>query len=402
MKVRHPSSITTGALLAAALLAAALPAAALLRAAEPAALEGNPFQGRTLLSEKQCIQCHSVWGHGGDEGPDLPATVAGKRWQDLVGAFWNHTPRMIEAMARRGHHWPTLDRAEMGDLLSYLYYLRLFDDPGDPARGATSYSELGCSDCHSLGGQGGAAGGPLDRFSAYPSAVVLAQAMWNAGPAMQQVQIGSRRSIPTFAGGEMAGIQAYIRARGLRSDRRVELLPLPDPARGAIVFRGKGCAACHPRGGGEGPDLGHAVLDLSVSAISGRLWNHSYAMHDRMRARGIQFPRFAGTEMADLIAYLYFLGFFGDAGDATRGSAVFTERGCAQCHTAGDDKAISLATSAVVADPIALAAAMWNHAPDMHQRMAERAIAWPKFDPGDMADLSAFLRRMATPGPAKP
>ncbi len=374
--------------------------AAPLLAAEPASLEGNPFRGRTLLSEKQCAQCHSVWGHGGILGPDLSAAVAGKSWQDLVGAFWNHTPRMIEAMAGRGHRWPTLDRTEMADLLSYLYYLRLFDEPGDPARGATAYSELGCSDCHSLGGRGGSAGGPLDRFSAYPSAVMLAQAMWNAGPEMQQVQAGRRNSIPTFSRGEMADIQAYIRTRGLRSDRRIELLPLPDPARGGTVFRDKRCVACHPRGGGEGPDLGRSTLNMSVSEISGTLWNHSYAMNDRMRARGIRFPRFERTEMADLISYLYFLGFFGEAGNASRGAAVFKERGCARCHEAGAEEVVNLSKSQVATDPIALSAAMWNHAPDMHRLMAERTIAWPKFDAGDMADLAAYLRRMTAPDKA--
>jgi hypothetical protein len=37
----------------------------------------------------------------------------------------------------------------------------------------------------------------------------------------------------------------------------------------------------------------------------------------------------------------------------------------------------------------------------MHDLMAERAIAWPKFDPGDMADLAAYLRGMAAPEPAR-
>ena len=54
---------------------------------------------------------------------------------------------------------------------------------------------------------------------------------------MQRDQIGRGTEIPTFLAGDMADLQAYIRARGLRSDTRVELLPLPDPARGAQVFR---------------------------------------------------------------------------------------------------------------------------------------------------------------------
>ena len=102
-------------------------------AASPAEekLEGNPFRGRELLAEKLCSECHSVWGHGGVLGPDISVAVSGKSLLDLVGDFWNHTPRMIDAMTERGHSWPTLETEEMADLLSYLYYLRLFDEPGD-------------------------------------------------------------------------------------------------------------------------------------------------------------------------------------------------------------------------------------------------------------------------------
>jgi cytochrome c2 len=367
--------------------------------ADESPLGGDPFRGRELLSEKLCTQCHSVWGHGGHVGPDISTAVAEKSWLELVGDFWNHTPRMIDAMGRRGHSWPTLERREMADLLSYLYYLRLFDDPGDVRQGAIAYSQLHCSVCHSLGGEGGSSGGPLDRFSAYPSPVPLAQAMWNAGPAMQRVQLTRESAIPIFAGDEMADIQAFIRARGLRHDRRVELLPLPDPSAGAAVFSAKRCDSCHrPGGRGEGPELASSALHLTVSEISGILWNHSYAMSHRMRAANIPFPSFDGTEMADLIAYLHFLGFFTERGNREEGESIFRDRGCAGCHSGPDATAVDLSTSTVAADPIGVAAAMWNHAPEMHELMAEQAVAWPTFDPGDMENLAAYLQGLAPTG----
>jgi cytochrome c2 len=357
-------------------------------------LEGDPFRGRELLSDKLCTQCHAVWGHGGAVGPELSSAVAGKSWLDLVGDFWNHTPRMIDAMVEQGYPWPSLDQEEMADLLSYLYYLRIFDEPGDARRGEVAFSQLRCGTCHSLGGRGGSEGGPLDRFSAYPSPVVLGQAMWNAGSAMQPAQLRRWEALSIFVGREMADIQAFIRARGYRGDLRIELLPLPDPSRGKSVFLEKRCAACHGSAGrGEGPDLTESALNLTVSEISGKLWNHSYAMSDWMQARGIPFPRFEGTEMADLISYLYFLGFVGRGGEPMRGAAVFDEKGCAACHTGPDPRAMNLSASRMVDDPVALSAAMWNHAPEMHELMAEQAVAWPKFDAGDMEDLAAHLRR---------
>jgi len=375
------------ALILSALLLPLVPAAS----AQNDPLQGDPFRGRKLLKEKLCTQCHSVWGNGGVVGPELSSAVAGKNWLELVGDFWNHTPRMIDAMNTKGHSWPKLDREEMADLLSYLYYLRLFDELGDPERGSVVYFRLRCVSCHSLGNEGGSIGGPLDRFSAYPSAVKLAQAMWNAGPAMQSVQVGAGIAIPDFTRNEVAHIQSYIRARALREDREVQLLPLPDPRKGAEVFAAKRCGSCHRGRVGTGPDLRASALSLSVSEISGILWNHSYEMFDSMRAAGIAFPRFEDNEMADLISYLQFLGFFAERGNPDEGATVFRDRGCTGCHGGRDASAVDLAESSVVSDPVSLSSAMWNHAPDMHELMADLAIAWPKFDPGEMENLAAYL-----------
>ena len=177
------------------------------RGSDGAAVEGDPFRGRETFGDKGCSRCHSVWGHGGELGPEITVVVKGKTWYELVGDFWNHTPRMIDAIGQQGYSWPLLNRDEMADLLSYLYYLRLFDDPGDAGMGSIAYSQFQCVACHTLGGSGGDGGGPLDAFSAFPSPIVLAQAMWNAGPEMQRVQL-TRMAIPVFSGSEMADIQA--------------------------------------------------------------------------------------------------------------------------------------------------------------------------------------------------
>ncbi len=46
-------------------------------------------------------------------------------------------------------------------------------------------------------------------------------------------------------------------------------------------------------------------------------------------------------------------------------------------------------------DAIGLSAAMWNHAPEMHELMAEHGVPWPKFEEGEMEDLVAFLKDSA-------
>ena len=358
--------------------------------------EGNPFLGREVFSSKGCVRCHSIWGQGGSLGPDITVAVGGKSWDELVGAFWNHTPRMIDEVNRRGYAWPSLAVGEMADLLSYLYYLRLFDEPGSATRGADTFARLHCQDCHTLGGRGGRIGGPLDALSAFASPVLLAQAMWNAGPRMQQEQLRRGSAIPQFTGHEMADLQAYIRVEGRRGGREVTLQPLPNPGRGESVYRSRRCGVCHD-GGGRGPDLARAALSKTASEIAGLLWNHSYAMGALRRARGVSFPRFSGSDMSDLLAYLYFRGYQGHAGSARSGETVFKKKGCAACHGSGVAGAPDLATVLRRIDRPGLAAAMWNHAPQMHRLMAEKAPFWPKFEPGEMRDLVAYLRQLKAP-----
>ena len=354
-------------------------------------LKGDPFRGRELFTDKGCTRCHSVWGHGGSLGPDIVVAVVGKTWFELVGDFWNHTPRMIEEVAQQGYAWPNLDSSEMADTLSYLYYLRLFDNPGDPVRGADTYARLQCAGCHTLGGKGGAGGGPLDALGAYVTPAPLAQAMWNAGPSMQKEQRRRGRPIPQFTGDEMADLQAYIRAEGFRRGGEVKLQALPDPMRGEEVYRDKECGTCHSSDRGLAPDITFSALSRTVSEITGLLWNHSYAMSAGMAAQGVSFPHFESTEFTDLIAYLYFLGFVGQEGDAAQGAVVFAAKGCSSCHQGTVEGVPDLSENQALADPVGLAAAMWNHAPQMHSLMAEKSAFWPKFESGEMRNLAAYL-----------
>lgn len=367
----------------------------------PSPQEGNPFRGRQQFEEKRCSTCHSVWGHGGTLGPEISVVVAGKSFYELVGDFWNHTPQMIDQVNKLGYPWPTLDPTEMADILSYLYYLRLFDEPGNAVRGREAYARLLCASCHSLGTRGASIGRPLDRFSQYTSSTALAQAMWNAGPRMQQAQVRTGTPIPQFSSRDMADIQALIRIEGHRPGRDVTLQPLPSPTRGAIVYRSKGCGACHDGARRVAPDLTRSTLSKTASEITGLLWNHSYAMGARMGAQGMPFPQFSKTEMADLIAHLYFLGYAGEEGDPETGETVFRRKGCAACHKDGGGGP-NLADLATRTDRAGLASAMWNHAPEMHRTMAERAAFWPKFEPGEMGHLAAYLETLARRPGSKP
>lgn len=360
---------------------------------------GDPATGRRVFVERGCVRCHAIWGNGGSLGPDFATVGAGRSMLQLAGLFWNHTPRMIETVRRRGFQWPTLNEQELADVISYVYYVKLFDEPGDPELGERWFRDKRCVQCHRLGGVGGRVGPALDGYARYVAPIMLAEGMWNHGPTMQATQRQSGVPTPTFEGREMADLQAYIRRASALENRQIVLLEPPHPERGRRLFTDKGCVRCHGsagRGTSVGPDLRTATQQLRVSGIAGVLWNHSFVMSARMQERGVGFPRFSGTEMADVIAFLYYLRFNETEGDRAAGHEVFRAKGCAGCHLpdAGGAVGPDLSRSAAVRTPMGLAAAMWNHAPAMFGAMSSRAVDWPRFDGNEMRDLWVYLRSL--------
>jgi mono/diheme cytochrome c family protein len=383
--------------------------AAALGAQEVGVFPGDPTAGRRIFMDRGCVYCHSIWGNGGTLGPDFAVVGVGRSMQQLAGEFWNHTPRMIATLRRQGRQWPTFTEAELADIIRYIYYVKLFDEPGDPDLGEQWFREKRCVECHAVGGVGGHVGPALDPYARYIAPIMLAEGMWNHGPAMQHQQTVRGVPIPTFVGREMADIQAYLRRASSLRDRGVVFLQPPNPANGERLFTAKGCVRCHGaagRGTTYGPDLRTATLRLRVSEIAGVLWDHSFQMSAAMEARGFSFPQFQGTEMADVIAFLYYLRFNEVGGNARDGAVVFGRKGCTNCHDLAGRPATGpdLTRSKAVATPLSLATAMWNHAPAMFDVAQSRQVEWPRFERDEMRDLSAFLRTLhaAATAPAVP
>ncbi|MBI3989242.1 MAG: cytochrome c [candidate division NC10 bacterium] len=174
---------------------------------------------------------------------------------------------------------------------------------------------------------------------------------------------------------------------------------LPEnPVEGRRLFVSKGCARCHTvwgEGGTGGPDLGKISPAGSFLQLAGILWNHSPQMTERMGEKGIQRPTFTPEEMAKLVAYLYSLQYFGEAGDPARGKALFAEKSCIKCHSVGGkggEIGPPLDKFGRFLSPIAMAQAMWNHGPEMATAMQALKIPRPKFEGKEIADLLAYIR----------
>jgi cytochrome c2 len=365
--------------------------------AEP--FTGDPAAGRRIFVDRGCVDCHSIWDNGGLLGPDFAVVGAGRSLQQLAGLFWNHTPRMIETVRDRGIEWPTFSEDDLADIISYIYYVKLFDEPGDPDSGERWFREKQCGGCHAVGGIGGTNGPALDDYARHIAPIMLATGLWNAGPAMQANQRARGIPMPLFAGREMSDIHAYIRRQSALRERNAVFLQPPDPNAGRDLFEQKGCARCHGndgRGTRSGPDLREATQRMQVSEIAGQLWNHSFRMYAAMGSLDMTFPRFRATEMADVISFLYYLRFYESDGDLSAGRLVYDRKRCAGCHGRDGDSSMGpdLSGSDAILTPLGLATAMWNHAPAMYDLIQTQE--WPRFEGEEMRDLSVYLRSLVS------
>lgn len=173
-----------------------------------------------------------------------------------------------------------------------------------------------------------------------------------------------------------------------------------DARRGAEVFTSQHCVTCHAidgKGGKAAPDLGKEVSrGLTPSLLASLLWNHAPRMWPAMEAAGIPKPSLTDQQAADLFAYFYAYRFFDKPGDAGRGAQVFKDRMCAECHSLrnpGPEGAPPIAAWTSLGDSMALATAMWNHAPRMKAAMAKRKVAWPMLSSQEFVDMLLYLRR---------
>lgn len=178
--------------------------------------------------------------------------------------------------------------------------------------------------------------------------------------------------------------------------------PFPhDPTRGARLFVDKGCVKCHAlkgEGGETGPDLGKIDLGDTQLDLAAKLWNHIPSMVAGFERARILRPDLTGEELGSIAAYLYFLKYFDEPGDATRGKFLFNEKGCTACHPLtgkGRKGASGLNKFPQNISPVFLSMEIWNHGPEMIANMVLLGMKWPEFKETEMIDLLEYIKANA-------
>lgn len=171
-----------------------------------------------------------------------------------------------------------------------------------------------------------------------------------------------------------------------------------DPIRGQSLFVEKTCVQCHAvrgTGGRIGPDLGRTAVKGSFFELAAGMWNHSPVMGRKMDEAQIARPSFREGELADLIAFLYFLNYFDEPGDPKIGKVLFAQKHCIQCHRLGQEGGTAgprLDRLPRGTPPLSIARDLWNHGPVMVPAIRRVGLDVPKFEGSEIVDLFAYLR----------
>ena len=102
---------------------------------------------------------------------------------------------------------------------------------------------------------------------------------------------------------------------------------------------------CHTIGGSGGtggPPLDDFGASASPLKMVSRMWGHGPTMVRAQKEQNLEVPKFAGSEVADILAYLRGASLkpasrqsFLSPGDPTTGRVVFERKQCHLCHPVG-------------------------------------------------------------------
>jgi len=253
---------------------------------------GDAGRGKQAFESLGCAGCHGLTSSPNaaakpvSQWPALADPIA------LVEAMWNHRTQMRADARSKGLVQRQLSAQDLADILVYLR-----NQPGTRAQsgvfdieaagsGDAVFRSAGCAECHQT----------VEALAAQVQGQTLteiAAEMWNHAPRMAAAGAPSTELAP----GQMRDlIGSFWAAKFFEDAGR--------PAAGRRVFAGKNCAVCHNDPASGAPHLPAQGRDFSGASMISALWRHGPRMLDQMKTKGLEWPRFNGSQMADLIAYL--------------------------------------------------------------------------------------------------
>ena len=249
---------------------------------------GEPKRGRQVFAQKRCAACHGIASAIREGIQPVSAWGAIENPIALAQQMWNHSGEMRRALERNRVAYPQLSAQQISDLLAYV---RTTQDRG-PSAGfslgpADSGEDLiiskGCAACH-MGNR------KLQGRPTRYSLTDFAAAMWNHPNRASQ-------DLAPLSYGEMRGLVGYLISAQFFEERG-------NQEQGRVVYQKKRCGVCHDAPLSGAPARQTMAGSMTSFGMVAALWKHGPTMLKMMPSKNISWPRFSGSEMADLTTYL--------------------------------------------------------------------------------------------------
>jgi mono/diheme cytochrome c family protein len=252
---------------------------------------GDAGRGKHAFEDRGCAKCHGLTAAARPMIKPVSQWTAPANPVALAEAMWNHRTYMYEQSSANKFKWPELTAQDLTDILVYVRHLPqppskqptfVIGDSGED--GQAVFNSKGCVACHRPGSD-------LEKRIKGETLTAIAADMWNHAPKM----IAAGANTPDLSPGEMQSLVNYLWARQFWTDAG-------NPNAGKRVFDSKHCVTCH-----HDPSTGAPKIEgrsFTASSIVSGLWHHGPQMLDTMKQKKIEWPRFEGTQMSDLLAYL--------------------------------------------------------------------------------------------------
>ncbi len=263
---------------------------AYLYAVQFAERHGDAGQGRRVFRASRCDVCHGLTKPGKQGIRPVAEWPALEDALDLASALWNRAPEMRSALDAAKVPYPELTATELTDLIAYLKRLPSAQHaqtgslPPSAEIGRGIYTSKGCEGCHT-------GSDSLESRPTFFTFSDLAAALWN-----HSFRVPAKGA--PLVDVEMEQLVSYLVSMQFFEERG-------DPARGRKIYEAKRCGLCHDDPSSGAPPRSAMSGRMTSFGIFAALWKHGPAMLQKMRDRKFAWPRFTGSEMADLSAYLH-------------------------------------------------------------------------------------------------
>jgi len=244
----------------------------------------------------------------------------------------------------------------------------------DARAGAEFFRVQLCVNCHSIGGQSANQAPDLGRgFERSYTPAGIAARMWSHAPAMWTQMIERKIPRPQVDTGQATSLFAFFYSVGYFEKPG-------DAETGKRMFQMKHCGDCHSiagSGGHVGPPVERWASLTDPVVLVERMWNHADEMKGQMANQKIEWPQLSSQELDDLMAYLHELPqtparkLEFSLPSQEGGAALFEQKGCTDCHNG----ALALENRLGDSTLTEVAAALWNHAPQMQEPHPELTLA---------------------------